>query len=468
MAHEYVEFVDVDGDQIVFGFSNHEFVVYENGAAVSRHALGSAQLEADSSNSKLHVFEQGRHLLTISVARGHELSVARILGLFSQAVMIHSSSLQKENVDGGLLLQRGAQTRNASPGSKASATSPGGRVASKKQRASPAPDPSASPRTSPSNAKLALRMAQLNEQADWARDFLGKERPPCAGQDLSRQASKVENGRKGSKDNGSRKPSKTKSWMEKLTNEEAAVHDEGTSGDESKPAPMETTSRQPSKRGVVDLARSWDIPLDTLKSGSELFKMYAQLPRRNEREDILNDGFLSADAMTALVLKILDKSSLDDLSPEERREMIAADTNGDGVFDFREFSAWYEARAFLDCFNLSKEEIEIRDIGRRLGLTAMEMDHYKVMYDKFDTDGSGDIDFEEFGDLIHILMKIDGDDKLPHSRILNFWHECDADGSGEVDLEEFITFHLKHFDVNAEDPLTDFYKSQRFTGHWEQ
>merc|ERR1719272_1817125 len=99
--------------------------------------------------------------------------------------------------------------------------------------------------------------------------------------------------------------------------------------------------------------------------------------------------------------------------------MLAADANGDGVFDFAEFSGWYRARAFLDCFNLSKEEMEIRDIGHRCGLTPIEMDHYKVMYEKFDTDGSGDIDFEEFGDLIHILMKIDGEERLPHSRILN-------------------------------------------------
>jgi len=455
----------------VVAFERNEFVIYENGVAVSRNLIQEAQLQTDSNNRTLHVSKDGRHLLQVSVAQGHEGAVVRIMTLFRQAFVDNTwSSNLKENAEGHIAkntkLPATTQTRTASKGNAANkANRP---TASPHQQAANPAGSSAPAVSGTSLPKLAHAMAKLDSEADWANDFLAESREAKGiGQSTpagSRQGSKQkpcpgQDGRMGSKGlPGSRKGSKTKPV---LPMQDLAMYADAE-------AEYTVTSRAGSKSsvksgscGLAGMAHQWSLPLATLQASSVLFKEYAKLPNMEYNEDTLNDGFLDQDALNRLVCKTAGAASVDDLSAEVKKAMFAADTDGNGVLDFREFSFWYHERTFLECFNLSKEEMHVREVGHKLGLTPADMDNYKRMYDHFDTDGSGDISFDEFEELIHDLLKCKGDNRLPHSRVVHFWHECDADGSGEVDLEEFVTFYIKHFDPKAGDPLTDFYKGQR-------
>lgn len=204
------------------------------------------------------------------------------------------------------------------------------------------------------------------------------------------------------------------------------------------------------------------MSFDTVKANAEIFCRFATLPGLDENEDILWDGVLDEDAMIALVCALTGVASVDELTPEMQQVMAISERVGKHT-DFCEFTSWYCNRAFLEYVNLTKGQLEVREIGHRLGLTPAEIDHYKALYDKYDINGSGGIDLHEFKELLHICMKCPKTLRMPDSRIMHFWAECDADGSGIVDLKEFITFYKKYFDVDAEDPEEDFYRGVRDT-----
>jgi len=212
---------------------------------------------------------------------------------------------------------------------------------------------------------------------------------------------------------------------------------------------------------LATLARQWSVPLETMKDSAEIFKQYAKLERHAQDDEMLRSGVLNNDAMMKVVCKLTDVSRVEDLSMDVRRVMAVADTNSDGQVDFHEFVVWYQNRAFLECMNLTKGDIENRAVAQRVGCDAEQIDRFRTMFDKFDIDGSGDIDMDEFRELLRILMKTPKHVEIPENRVENLYRECDADGSGEVDFEEFVTFYLRHFDADSEDPLTDYYKGLR-------
>lgn len=214
---------------------------------------------------------------------------------------------------------------------------------------------------------------------------------------------------------------------------------------------------------IAILSHQWHLDLETVKAASRFFVQHATLPGIDDNEDIHREGILSEEAMLDVVCEICKVESVEEMTSEAKRVMIVADTNGDGVVDFEEFCVWYNSRAFLEFVNCSKELLEVRELGHKMKIPAIDMDYYKHLYDKFDTDGSGDIDYDEFQELMHQCMKVPAGLRIPDSRLEHFWRECDIDGSGGIDLEEFIIFYRKNFDTDDNAPVTmeQFYKGIR-------
>lgn len=98
---------------------------------------------------------------------------------------------------------------------------------------------------------------------------------------------------------------------------------------------------------------------------------------------------------------------------EEIDDMIVAvDTNGDGVIDFDEFLALMRLR-----MGESGDDAE---------------QHLRQVFDMFDADGSGCIDRNE----MRALMKKLAQD-LTDEEVLLIMQEVDTDGDGEISFEEF-------------------------------
>jgi len=106
---------------------------------------------------------------------------------------------------------------------------------------------------------------------------------------------------------------------------------------------------------------------------------------------------------------------------------------------------------------------DMRRFAEKHHITLRDIDRYKGYFNKFDLDGSGAIDYEEFCELVPILWKIPKNAEIPESRLRSFWRMADIDGSGEVDFEEFVLFYKKYCESGDGDgdPITDFYRNIR-------
>lgn len=132
---------------------------------------------------------------------------------------------------------------------------------------------------------------------------------------------------------------------------------------------------------------------------------------------------------------------------------------------FHDFLLWISKEAFNELILLAPEQVRSRAISRAFGMNHPEVEDVKRKYDSLDDDGSGMIEFDEFTNLICLLLGVaDRKEDMSKARIKAFWREIDVDGSGYVDFNEFIVWYHGHFDLTKGDSasqLADFYKSVR-------
>jgi len=89
--------------------------------------------------------------------------------------------------------------------------------------------------------------------------------------------------------------------------------------------------------------------------------------------------------------------------------------------------------------NLSEAQRAVRDMARVVGVSVDEAENLKKKFDHFDEDGSGNIDKNEF---IQVLRSFTGSKtEISKERFDCYWRDVDSDSSGEVDFEEFLMWY---------------------------
>jgi len=205
------------------------------------------------------------------------------------------------------------------------------------------------------------------------------------------------------------------------------------------------------------ITKELNCPLDTVKDAQGLFDRYA------------NKGILEYKGFREIVVEIL-KSAGQELSEEDLEKKIEVswrevDRNYSGKVDFDEFAIWYSSWGFQQELLLSPKQIGTRDLARKHNLSIAEVDSVLHMFQFFDEDGSGEIEFPEFEKLLYKLLKVPKDSDLPATRLQHFWKQIDLDGSGSVDFNEFLQWYIKYFDMKGTGqnitPMERFYQSMR-------
>lgn len=425
VTREAFELTDVDGYSLSIVFegrgSSAQLVIQEDGATSERHLLRTTHLEVDEHTHTLYFQSGGRLVFKFQVAEGSEAVLSRVVSLWSR---------------------------------KRGPTSALGRLGSKRAHGGGEARPGSKETVNRSGSKSSLARTDSIGSAARSLSKMSTDKGDEDDSPVSNVASRA-----GSKESARGRFSHVgKEVVGGLIGGARLMPSAVTPDDKQKLhglfAGRHVSTGPPC---LASLAHKWGLPLDCIIDSSEVFQKYATLEGVENLGHVLRDGFLDPSAMEAVVCLLTGVQDISELSQDMRDAMYAADKDDDGRFDFEEFATWYHRRQFMECISVPKGEMELRSLGYRFGLNAGEMDHMKVMFDKFDTDRSGQIDPDEFRHLLGVLLKCPAGMEIPENRVEHLWKDCDADQSGLVDLEEFIAFYIKYFDKDAENPLEDFY-----------
>eukprot|EP00929_Paragymnodinium_shiwhaense_P114141 TRINITY_DN82469_c0_g1_i1.p1 TRINITY_DN82469_c0_g1~~TRINITY_DN82469_c0_g1_i1.p1 ORF type:complete len:419 (+),score=80.90 TRINITY_DN82469_c0_g1_i1:67-1257(+) len=142
-----------------------------------------------------------------------------------------------------------------------------------------------------------------------------------------------------------------------------------------------------------------------------------------------------------------------------------------GRCDMDKFLGWYFQNMFTNVAALHGDEKRsetnamMYQLARKHSVPISTIDRVRSTFDKFDADRSGEIDFEEFQDMIRILLKATCMRDISEARLRKFWQEIDVDNNGMIDFDEFTTWYLKYFDTEdnssggAHGPIEALYNS---------
>jgi Ca2+-binding EF-hand superfamily protein len=123
------------------------------------------------------------------------------------------------------------------------------------------------------------------------------------------------------------------------------------------------------------------------------------------------------------------------------REM---DEDGSGEISFEEFLQLM--RRFLDEADIEAQKKE-RDVVERVGFSTEEVAMWRQIFLKFDQDDSGEYDMDE----TRILLRAVGvqmNYRQEQEMFKRLFNDCDADSSGSLDFPEFCLLMKKMVDVD--------------------
>lgn len=133
-------------------------------------------------------------------------------------------------------------------------------------------------------------------------------------------------------------------------------------------------------------------------------------------------------------------------------------------FDIEAFLAWHMC-SFSTVSKLRGDKaavaksVSLDEICAKHGIGPNDLDKVRRVFEKYDTDGSGVMDKDEFELMIVVYMGATRAD-ISKERLATWWREIDSDGSGEVDFPEFVEWYVKYFgSADSLTPTHAFYAS---------
>ncbi|KAF4756755.1 hypothetical protein FOZ63_007074 [Perkinsus olseni] len=108
-----------------------------------------------------------------------------------------------------------------------------------------------------------------------------------------------------------------------------------------------------------------------------------------------------------------------------------------------ELEDYFSERALL-----RTPERELRQMARALQVPIPDAEAIQKKFNRFDADGSGKIDRDEFQTLVMELMGMDSSRPalLPKARLEQFWLSVEKDPQGEVGMKEFLAWYHNNID----------------------
>jgi len=95
----------------------------------------------------------------------------------------------------------------------------------------------------------------------------------------------------------------------------------------------------------------------------------------------------------------------------------------------------------------AQRELSDAEIAAKRGLSNEEVKEYREAFKMFDEDGDGTITTKELGRVMETLGQ-----KPTEQELRDMINEVDSDGNGEIDFDEFLDLLMKKLDGSGGDP----------------
>jgi hypothetical protein len=158
-------------------------------------------------------------------------------------------------------------------------------------------------------------------------------------------------------------------------------------------------------------------------------------------------GRVSEDELRRLMCRTFDVEDVSKQVLEEAMLVLSADRE----VTLDSFVSWYVQNMFkhvaglLGAKDQCASDAMVYDMAKKFGVSASAIDRIKKDFDRFDEDGNGTLEREEFQRMLFSIFQAKTGD-LSENRLRLFWMEIDSDNDGTIAFAEYVKWHLKYFD----------------------
>merc|ERR1719335_1225401 len=179
--------------------------------------------------------------------------------------------------------------------------------------------------------------------------------------------------------------------------------------------------------------RGLEVDLFNARAGFSLEEV-EQYRQTFEEYDKSGDGELSLKELVP-VLTALGHEPKTVIQRQKLTAILAeVDADGSGEIGFDEFLQLM--RKFID-ESMAEQLLKEKDIIKKTRFDADEVTQWREIFLKFDTDGSGAFDTDE-GKVLLQAVGINLNERTMHDRYIQLFHEVDLDKDDAMDFPEFL------------------------------
>merc|ERR1739848_125757 len=191
--------------------------------------------------------------------------------------------------------------------------------------------------------------------------------------------------------------------------------------------------------GVLKLRHSLNLPKEAMSQACDLFCKHADQASAQKDRGSLKERRLTKHGFAKVWFEIThqEPGPEGDVHPQILAEAFKHAGRGQAEgLDFSEFATWFSSCYFYEHVSVDKEGRHMRNLARKHSMHHADVETYKQIFNRFDSDGSGTIDCNEFEKLLCTCTKVPHSIGLPAARVKHLWQIADEDGDQEIGFEE--------------------------------